>query len=90
MSRTSYPSRTPAAEMLQHRRAWRIDDLHYEVVNRSADERYDVTLEPSGELECTCTAGRFRTPCWHEGVVARRLVREGLPHLFGDDLEDAG
>lgn len=70
---------TPAKEMLARRRAWRVDPAHYEVIARDGGHRYEVALESDGELSCSCTAGHYGRPCWHEQKVARRLLREGVP-----------
>jgi hypothetical protein len=88
MKATSFSTRTPAAEVLAHRRAWRQDDTHYEVIARDGAHRYEVSLQPSGELSCTCTAGSFHRPCWHEQKVARRLLREGPPASILQTAED--
>lgn len=93
MKATAFDRRTPAQEMCRHRRAWRVDETHFEVLSRDGDHRYSVTLEPSGELSCTCTAGHYGAPCWHEHKVADRLLREGVPDSLldatGDDLVTA-
>ncbi len=88
--RSSFKRSTPADEMLTHRRAWRIDDSHFKVWSRAADHRYEVELEPDGDLACTCPAGAYGEPtCWHRGAVARRLLREGLPPSLGvGELDD--
>ncbi|MGH7921894.1 MAG: SWIM zinc finger family protein [Candidatus Dormibacteraceae bacterium] len=89
MKATSFDRRTPAEEMLSRRRAWRQDDAHYEVVARDGGHRYEVTLQASGVLRCSCTAGHYGWPCWHEEKVARRLLREGLPDSILETDEDA-
>lgn len=88
MKATSFDRRTPADEMRRHRRAWRVDDTHFEVLSRDGDHRYGVTLEPSGDLSCTCTAGHYGSRCWHEQKVAERLLREGLPSSLLEAADD--
>lgn len=88
MNVIAFDRRTPAQEVSKHRRAWRVDDGYYEVISRSGDERYGVTLHPSGELSCTCTAGRFGNHCWHVQKVADRLLRDGVPSSVLDDRDD--
>lgn len=78
MKATAFKAQTPGQEMLKHRRAWRVDDTYFEVISRAGDERYGVSLHESGELSCTCTAGRFGNPCWHKQKVADRLLRDGV------------
>jgi hypothetical protein len=89
MKATAFDRRTPAIEMRRHRRAWRVDETHFEVLSRSGDQRYGVTLEPSGDLHCTCTAGHYGVPCWHEQRVADRLLREGVPEAILGDATSA-
>ena len=74
MATRVFDQRTPAPEVMNHRRAWRVDD-HYEVVSRSAKERYRVDVEGGMPL-CTCTAARYGRPCYHAAVVLRRVMRE--------------
>ncbi len=59
---------------MNHRRAWRVGD-HFEVVSRSAKERYRVDVEGGMPL-CICTAAKYSRPCYHAAVVLRRVMRE--------------
>lgn len=88
MKPNAFDRRTPSDEMLTRRRAWRVDQVHFQVIARDGEHRYDVELQPSGDLTCTCTAASFSRPCWHEERVARRLLREGIPDgaLVADSL----
>ncbi len=89
MKPVAFDNCTPVEVMLEHRRAWRLDSSHYEVIARDGGHRYEVTLQPSGDLRCTCTAATYGRPCWHEQKVAARLLREGPPEdLLSEDPAD--
>lgn len=82
MATRVFDQRTPAPEVMNTRRAWRVGD-HFEVVSRSAKERYRVDVEGR---TCTCTAGTGgnglfapREKCVHRQIVRRRLERELRP-----------
>ena len=85
-----FPRHTPPSEMLLSRRAWRLDDTHYEVIARDGVQRYGLTLQADGRLDCECPAGRHDRTCYHAAVVARRLVREGIPDGALDELPSDG
>ena len=74
----AFGARTPAVEMFRHRRAWRVGPGHFHVISRDGRTRYRVLATADGEAACTCTAGRFGGACWHQCVVLRRVVREGV------------
>ena len=74
MATRVFEPRTPAPEVMQTRRAWRVGD-HFEVVSRSGQERYRVDVEGGMPL-CTCTAAKYGRPCYHAAIVYRRLERE--------------
>ncbi len=74
----TFDARTPAVEMLRRRRAWKVGAGHFHVISRDGRTRYRVLATPDGVTACTCTAGRFGGACWHQCVVLRRVVREGV------------
>jgi hypothetical protein len=75
----SYDRRTPAADMLRCRRAWRLGPGSFRVFSRDGLTAYRVLVAPDGETSCTCTAGRFGQDCWHQVRVLSRVLRDGLP-----------
>ena len=72
-----YDACTPAVEMVRHRRAWRVDAGRFEVISRDGRTRYRVKTGPGHMTRCSCRAGRFGGPCWHQVKVLMRLLREG-------------
>ena len=74
MATRVFEPRTPAPEVMNTRRAWRVGD-HFEVVSRSATKRYRVDVAGGMPL-CTCTAAHYGRPCFHAAVVLRRVMRE--------------
>ena len=79
-----YQRSVSLSDMLDGRRhAWRVGPGVFEVGARSAEKRYRVDVVGGMPL-CTCIAatgdgGRFRPrPCWHAGLVAKRLLREAV------------
>lgn len=85
-----FPHHTPPGQMVHSRRAWRLDDTHYEVIGRDGVQRYELTLQPDGRLDCDCPAGQHDRTCYHAAVVARRLLREGIPDGALDELPPDG
>jgi len=75
----AFDRRTPAADMLRCRRAWRVGPGCFRVFSRDGLTAYRVLVTPGGETSCTCTAGRYGRPCWHAIRALKRLLREGLP-----------
>jgi hypothetical protein len=73
----AYDTRTPAIDMLRHRRAWRTGPDQFRVFSRDGRTAYRVQVTPEGETRCTCTAGRFGGGCWHQVRVLKRVLREG-------------
>ncbi len=73
-----YDPRTPAADMLCRRRAWRVGPGCFRVFGRDGLTAHRVLATPAGETSCTCTAGRFGRACYHAVLVLRRILREGI------------
>jgi hypothetical protein len=74
----AFGSRTPAADMLCCRRAWRVGPGSFRVFSRDGLTAYRVLVTLGGETSCTCTAGRFGRACWHQLRALKRVLREGL------------
>jgi hypothetical protein len=72
----SFDSRTPAAAVMNHRRAWKTGPQSYRVIGRRGN-RYSVRIV-AGVPRCDCEAGRRILPCWHAAATLRRLIREGV------------
>ena len=72
----AYDARTPAIDMLRHRRAWRTGPDQFRVFSRDGRTAYRVQVTPDGETRCTCAAGRFGRDCWHGAKVLLRVLRE--------------
>ena len=75
-TRSFYP-RTSGADMLCRRRALRMGPGSFRVFSRDGLTAYRVLVTPDGNTSCTCTAGRFGRPCWHQARALLRVLREG-------------
>jgi len=53
---------TPAPQVMNHRRAWKVAETIYEVISRAADRRYTVVVV-GGVPRCGCQAGQRGQAC---------------------------
>jgi hypothetical protein len=71
----TYSERTPVDLMLRKRRAWKTGN-GYQVFARSGGHAYQLRIDGEGLPVCSCPAAEHGLRCWHQQIVARRLLRE--------------
>lgn len=74
MSVKTFPKSVPPAEMLRHRRAWRLAENLFRVFGRQGNEYLIPVVD--GCPRCPCERGRRMRECFHALLVMLRLQRE--------------